>query len=203
MSVDFFDLEQKRAIISDCGRYRYALYRDLKTDVRYRGKPSAGLSDDVPPVAVWEPRICTFIMLNPSTADGTIDDPTIRRCLGFAHRLKCDQLMVGNLFAWRATDPKDLRKNGVGGGDIVGPENMEWIKALVDVTLRREDNRGYVICAWGPNGRYMRQGEAVLGWIDTELARGGDRTWCLGRSQDGSPRHPLMLKAAAELEVFP
>lgn len=198
-------LEKDGAVISPCGRYRYALYRNLKTHPKWKDKPTGGtryLGGSVHPYPIWYPRPCLFIMLNPSTADGKLDDPTIRRCLGFAHRLQCDELFVANLFAWRATDPRELRKNGVGDGDIIGPENMDWIKSLVEVAWRRDDNRGHVIAAWGPNGFYMQQDRTVMGWIDSEIARVGEHVECLGTSKGGFPRHPLMLEKGVELQPF-
>src|ERR1039457_7221177 len=175
-AINFCDLERTNAVISDCGKYRYALHRQL---------------------SMAQHKSCLFIMLNPSTADGTQDDPTIRRCVGFAKAWECDGLFVGNLFAWRATDPSKLRKNGVGAGAIVGPRNQEWIEALAEVVAKREDVPGPIVCAWGPKGRYMRQDETVTAWID-ELFD----LQCLGRAKDGSPRHPLMLPKTAQLQPY-
>ena len=174
--VNFFTLQRDNAIISECGKYRYALHRQLGMENR---------------------KSCLFIMLNPSTADGSQDDPTIRRCVGFAKSWGCDRLFVANLFAWRATDPKELRKNGVGGGDIFGPENKDWIEALCDVVTHRDEERGPIVCAWGPKGRYLRQDEQVKGWLEETYA-----LQCLGRSKDGSPRHPLFMPKAVQLERF-
>lgn len=172
--VNFFDLEREDAVISACGHYRYALHRKLDN---------------------FDRKSCLFIMLNPSTADGMKNDPTIRRCIGFAQSWGCSRLYVGNLFAWRATDPKELRKNGVGGGDIFGPENRDWITAMADVVTRRDEEPGPIVCAWGPGGRYLSQDMTVRGWLEEEFD-----LLCLGRSKDGSPRHPLMLKKVSQLE---
>lgn len=174
VNTDFFKLESEDAVISPCGRYRYALHRKLDN---------------------FERKSCLFLMLNPSTADGMQNDPTIRRCISFAQSWGCSRLFVGNLFAWRATDPKELRRNGVGGGDIVGPDNKDWITAMADVVKSRDDEPGPIICAWGPGGRYMQQDRAVIGWLEEQHV-----LLCLGRSKDGSPRHPLMLKKSAQLE---
>ncbi len=168
------ELKERNVIISECGRYRYALHRRL---------------------AERDQKSCLFIMLNPSTADGTSNDPTIRRCIGFASDWGCDRLYVANLFAWRATDPKDLRKNGVGGGDVVGPLNQAWLAQLADVVTHSEP--GPIVCAWGPNGRYLRQDETVIGWLEEEFT-----LQCLGRAKDGSPRHPLMLAKTTALQPF-
>ena len=89
------------AVISDCGKYRYRLTRKWGY-----GRP------------------CGFIMLNPSTADALHDDPTIRRCVGFAKAWGCGALIVVNLFAVRATSPREMMR----ADDPVGPENKEHVQ---------------------------------------------------------------------------
>lgn len=174
--TDFFKLERDDVVISPCGRYRYALHRKL---------------DD------FDRKACMFLMLNPSTADGRQDDPTIRRCIGFAKAWECSRLYVANLFAWRATDPDELKRNGTGGGDIVGPDNQGWVEAIADVVTSRWDTPGPIVCAWGPKGVYMRQNDTVTGWLEETY-----RLQCLGFSNGGFPRHPLMMPKAAKLEPF-
>lgn len=200
MSTDLTKLERERAIFSECGKYRYALYRDLKKHPKWHDKPHSESVENGVHRPVWYPRPCLFIMLNPSTANHDKDDPTIRRCLSFAHQLRCDRIYIANIFAYRTPYPKELR--AASSGDVIGEENADWIKTLVDVTWRREDNRGYVIAAWGPGGRFMEQDKTVLGWIDTEVARRGETVHCLGHSQDGSPRHPLMMPKEVNLKVY-
>jgi hypothetical protein len=152
------------AVISPCGKYRYHLGREL----------AAG------------GRVATFIMLNPSTADHLVDDPTIRKCVGFCQRWGCGELRVVNLFAVRATDPADMRK----AADPVGPENREWI-------CRASATGSLVVCAWGMHGTYMDQDLTVLGWI-ADLCE----PMALGVTKDGNPRHPLYVPYAAELAPF-
>lgn len=120
-----------------------------------------------------------FIGLNPSTADATLDDPTIRRCVGFAQALGAGELVMLNLFAWRATDPSDLP---VDLRVAVGPEND---KTLV------EETRGalYVIAAWG--SFRLAQGRATA----VRALLSGVGLSCLKRTKDGSPGHPLYLPA--------
>src|SRR5262249_54294569 len=91
---------ENNAVISDCGKYRYVLTRQTGAEV----------------------RSATFVMLNPSTADATLDDPTIRKCIGFAKNWRCGRLVVLNLFAFRATDPEVMKAEA----DAVGPENKSW-----------------------------------------------------------------------------
>jgi hypothetical protein len=128
------------------------------------------------------PRFCNFIMLNPSTADARENDPTIRRCIGFARRWGYDGLIVTNLFAFRATEPKDMHE----APEPNGPDNDAVIQ---EVALRAAT----IISAWGAHGTYLRRGEAVVGML-----RGlGMGTYCLGRTSTGEPKHPLYLPATA------
>ncbi len=162
-------LEQK-AVISECGKYRYLLMRRV------------GVGD----------RTATFIMLNPSTADAVNDDPTIRRCIGLALRWGWGRLLVVNLFAIRATDPADMRK----ASDPVGPKNRDWVTRAVGRAAAPCDNadRGPVVCAWGTHGSYMDQDRTVLGWIE-----GVCEPMALGITRDGHPTHPLYVPYAAKL----
>jgi hypothetical protein len=132
-------------------------------------------------------------MLNPSIADAEQDDPTIRRCIGFAKRLGCGELIVLNLFAFRATKPKDLFK----ATDPVGPDNHTWITETVDSTKDLDPQiNGIVICAWGAHGSYIGQDQTVLGWLELD----GVTPYCLGKTKHGHPRHPLYLPADAKLQ---
>lgn len=156
------------AVISACGHYRYVLTRTVGPGVRR----------------------ATFIMLNPSTADSSNDDPTIRRCIGFAQRWGCGELVVLNLFAFRATAPRDLKR----AADPVGPENQEWF----DKTLIGDLSTGPVVCGWGVHGVHQGQDLAVLGWID----QFGARPMALGVTKDGHPKHPLYVPYSAELVPY-
>ncbi len=158
------------AEISDCHQYRYQLAR------------------------TWNPHpgqlIMTWVMLNPSTADAFEDDPTIRRCMGFAKREGFDGIEVVNLFAYRATDPKVIQDLPL--EIAVGPDNDDYIRD----TLARSH---MVVGAWGANptrGRAKVVYEAVM---ENMLVTG---FYCLGRTKDGSPRHPLYVKATAAFELW-
>ncbi len=183
------------ASISSCGRYRYRLWREW----RLHPEPAQWdmWADEQGPVLdgagaqLGEPKICIFIMLNPSTADGSVDDPTIRRCVGFASRWGFDRLEVLNLFAFRATDPRDLFALNH-DDDPVGPGNSE---AFRDV-LFPPRLVGRVVCAWGAQGGYLGQDETVLGWL------GEHERHALGLTKDGHPRHPLYVPADTELVRF-
>lgn len=148
------------AIISDCGLYRYRLERHALS--------GAGS-------VAW-------IMVNPSTADGVSDDATIRKVIGFSERMGAGWAVVGNKFAYRATDVRELKT----ARDPVGPENDTHLAAIM-----RE--AATVIVAWGPLAKLpphlRRRWHAVARLADAN----GCRLMCLGTAQDGHPRHPLML----------
>ena len=124
----------KGALISDCGAYRYLLTRFWENTEHRRARRRR--------------HIMTFLMLNPSTADSNQDDPTIRKCVQFAHRNGCNGMHVVNLFAYRATDPRDLIEAAAAGVDIVGPENMKTIRHHF-LAPGEGLNYGYFICAFG------------------------------------------------------
>lgn len=155
---------RRDAALSPCKRYRYSLTR----------------SWGAPVFAEVRARVL-FVMLNPSTADADRDDATIRKCTAYARRWGYASLEVVNLFAWRATDPKELQRAPDRGEDIVGPRNDEHIVTAVQ-------RAQLVIAAWGklhrslePRGRHVR----------TLI---GDSARCLWLNGDGSPGHPLYLR---------
>jgi len=117
-----------------------------------------------------------FIGLNPSTADAQADDPTIRKAVGFAARWGFQDVWMGNLHAFRATDPKVLPR----ARDAVGPMNREWLECLANAAT-------LVIAAWGatPLADYPK---TLATWVIAQPT-----TRCLGQNQDGSPRHILYL----------
>jgi len=127
-------------------------------------------------------------MLNPSTADETTDDPTIRKCMGFGERWGGSELIVVNLYAFRATDPREL----LWQSDPIGSENWKYI----DEALTRANYfGGIVVGAWGA----FEVGAALQ---KSGLARKiGLR--CLGKNKNGSPKHPLYVPYSQQLEVWP
>lgn len=133
----------------------------------------------------------TFIMLNPSTADAELDDPTIRRCAGFAKRERYERFDVFNLFALRATDPRELRTND---GDVNGPMNNAYLRDALCYS-------GIVVAAWGNHGSLNGREEffrkvLVPAANDRPLFHLGDLT------KKGQPRHPLYLPADAPLNLW-
>lgn len=151
------------AIISQCGIYRYLLTRP------------GDLCGDRPPAL--------FVMLNPSTADATVDDPTIRRCRAFGAAWGCRGIEVVNLYALRATNPDDLWTVD----DPIGPDNDRML--ATKASEHRE-----VICAWGRNAQADRVDAVVA-----ILRAAGAQLLCFGTNQDGSPVHPLYQPASQKL----
>lgn len=175
------------ATISPCGKYRYRLWREW----RLGNSPQWDMwtNDDGSPVVdgagaqLGEPRSCVFVMLNPSTADASEDDPTIRRCVGFAKAWGYDRMEVVNLFAYRATDPRELLALSY-KDEPWGEHNEHHIESALD-------EAGIVICAWGAHGGHLGQDEEVLGWI-AEHHR-NLRPHALRLTKGGHPSHPLYL----------
>jgi hypothetical protein len=125
------------------------------------------------------PRVL-FVMLNPSTASFVSDDPTIRRCIGYAKALDVGAIDVVNLFALRATNPEEIAKHA----DPVGPENDHYI---AEAACAAE----MVICAWGAHPQAKNRASRVL----DILRRVGQQPMCLRQTKAGHPAHPLYLPA--------
>lgn len=123
-----------------------------------------------------------WVMLNPSTADATINDPTIVRIIRFSDRLGFARAAVVNLFALRATDPRNLRL----AGDPVGPENDAHIERMA----READS---IILGYGADPMAADRAASVRALL------AGRKLHCLGKMKGGAPRHPLYLRANAEL----
>lgn len=146
------------------GRYRYALWRAWSANY---------------------PRIA-FILLNPSTADEQRNDPTIRRCMGFARAWQFGSVEVVNLFAYRATDGRELLKVV----DPVGEENNRFLMQAVE-------RCSTVVVGWGSRGTLLGRDREVI-----SLLAGRKDVYCLGTTKGGHPRHPLYVRGDTVLEHF-
>ena len=152
------------AQFSGCRAWRYALWRTWDASYGH----------------------CMFIGLNPSTADETEDDPTIRRCINFAKSWGFGGIHMLNLFAFRATLPSDMKA----AADPIGPENNEFLTMYAKQSEK-------IVCAWGVNGKFKsRDGYVTAMLSDFDL-------FCLGSTNTGQPKHPLYLKSDTPLERFP
>lgn len=149
---------ERAAVLSPCGTYRYTLTR---------------VWDQFAPCVLW-------VMLNPSRADHTEDDATIRKCVGFARRWgSAGSIEVVNLYAFRATDPRDLER----AGRPIGPENDAHIREAIACA-------DAIVCAWGAHEPKDSLRPSALRRLMSDAGRSAD---CLGRAKNGQPRHPLML----------
>ena len=152
MQSSLFNLIKSDALFSNDRIYRYALWRIW--------------NDNLPKVL--------FIGLNPSTADEINNDPTIRRCIRYAIDWGYGGYIMGNIFSYRATDPKIMKK----AKDPVGPHNNYWLKKL-------SNEAEITIAAWGNHGLYMNRGDEVINLIPNLK--------CLKITKKGFPAHPLYL----------
>lgn len=153
------------ALVTEDGVYRYWLRRWVGND------------------PAKEPRILNVIMLNPSTADADHNDPTIRRCIGFARAWRFSILIVTNLFAFRATNPRDLRDYP--WLDKVGPDNDNHVQ----IQAYRADA---VLAAWGTLGSLHGRDARVRSLLGSLMVD------CLGRTRHGAPRHPLYVPRSTQ-----
>ncbi len=156
------------AEFSPCRTYRYTLTRTW---------------DD-------EFRPCAFIGLNPSTADESTDDPTIRRCIRFAKDWGYGGLIMLNLFAVRSTDPFEIYRNP----SPIGPDNDAYISNVLS------NQCAGLVCAWGNHGTHFSRGDHVRELI-SKLATKPTPTH-LGLTKSGQPKHPLYLRADIKPRSF-
>jgi hypothetical protein len=132
--------------------------------------------------------VAVFILLNPSTATATTDDPTVRRCVRFARREACGGLVILNLFALRSTNPRLLATHP----DPVGAHNDLFLR------LYTTGHDGPVIAGWGAHGRLHSRADTVT----ARLRAAGVELLCLGTTITGQPRHPLYLRADTPLRPY-
>ena len=126
-----------------------------------------------------------FICLNPSTADGKVDDPTLQKCVAIADNNGCHELEIVNLFAFRATDHKKLHTVI----DPVGPLNDQYIQQTAN-------SAAIVVLAWGNKGRLKERDQEVLDLVM------GNKLMCLKQNNNGCPAHPLYQRADSKLMPF-
>jgi hypothetical protein len=142
------------ARLSTCRRYRFALWR------------------------TWDANAgrVMFIGLNPSTADETTDDPTLVRCMNFARYWGYGGVCMGNLFAFRATQPESMKA----AAEPVGRRNDYWLRKLAGES-------DLVVAAWGNDGDYLNRSHTVRGIVPS--------LYCFKLNGSGEPAHPLYQRA--------
>lgn len=145
---------------------------------------------------MWDPDkpAIAWMMLNPSTADALVDDPTIRSCLRLSKAWGFGRLDVVNVFAFRATDPKALLEASKRGIDVVGEDNLEHIQTTC---VAAEE----VVCGWGSYvGRPSMKD--VLSYLRSWREQGLLRTSAIATNKDDSPRHPLYSASNASRRPY-
>lgn len=161
----FEDNQDAGAIFSPCGRYRYRLWRHWS---------------DGPSI--------TWVMLNPSTADATSNDPTVERCCRRARTAGFGAIQVVNIFALRSTDPDALYASE----DPVGPDNDQ---AILSAAAESKE----IVCGWGNHGRLNDRGQAVLSLLENA----GVKAKALLLTRAGQPGHPLYVAYAVTPRALP
>lgn len=155
MNFEIFGVPFVGASFSPCRKWRYSLWR------------------------IWEPsrpRVA-FIGLNPSTADETEDDPTVRRCINYAKTWNFGGMYMFNIFGVRATDPRQM----LADDEPVGPYNDDFIIDEISQCQR-------IVCCWGSHGSHMKRSDEVLEILKSK------KLFCFGLNNNGEPKHPLYLK---------
>lgn len=159
-------MSERKTILSPCRQYRYTLWRDFPVQNWLTG------------AAMNSESYLMVIGLNPSTADETKDDPTIRRCVGFAKLWGFGALCMTNLFAWRDTKPENM----MAVTWPVGAENDHYL-------LQSAEGAGMIMAAWGKHGSHNGRACDALRLLN------GFQIKCLKKNKDGSPMHPLYVAA--------
>lgn len=152
----FNKIIQKRAILDETRKYRYILTRKINQN---------------PPIL--------FIMLNPSTADEYQDDPTIRRIIEFTKSWGYGSSIVMNLFAYRSSDPSELKK----ATNPIGRMNDYYLNLV-------SNHVDKIIVAWGVNGNYLNRAEKVVDILPLK-----NKVFCLEKTKEGYPKHPLYIRS--------
>lgn len=161
-----FDLAGSGAIISDCRTWRYRLDRHV------------GAGD----------RVFAFFGVNGSTANATDNDQTVRKWIGFSERNNVLRFIVGNAFAYRATDVKELAS----AADPIGPENDRYLLEIIQ-------EADVLVPCWGVIQKVPAQLRYRFDQLNDMLVASGKPLLCFGRTKDGDPKHPQMLGYATPL----
>ena len=152
---------KRETIFSDCRKYRYTLWREFETSFLFDGGNH-----------MKEGHV-QFVGLNPSTADETLDDPTIRRCMAFTKSWGYGAMCMTNLYAWRETNSNLLH----GVADPIGGENNRWLREIAA-------NARLVVACWGVKALPEREAWAKANIPNLHYLR---------LTKAGHPEHPLYL----------
>ncbi len=166
----------RKTEFSPCRKYRYTLWREWGNDARQLWNGENGHTMKPPGAFVQ------FIGLNPSTADETKDDPTIRRCIAYAKAWGFSGICMTNIFAFRATDPEVMKKEK----DPVGFYGLNDAN-LLSIGM----DAGLIVAAWGNHGTHLNRGYNLAQWLRKTH---GMKLHCFRITKLGQPEHPLYMK---------
>lgn len=158
------------AIISPCGKYRYRLERTL----------------------AMEGPVYAFFGINPSTADASVDDATVRKWIGFCKRWGASRFIVGNVFAYRATDVRELVNDPAPAFSIEHQKSLRQIAADADI----------LVPCWGNKSKAPKDLQHHFGGVLHLLRQTGKPIMVFGLTKSGDPKHPLMLGYDTPLMEF-
>ncbi len=158
------------AIISDCLQYRYRLEREIHD---------------------FGDKVIAYFGVNPSTADATIDDATVRKWIMFSKMYNARKFIVGNVFAWRTPDVRHLKT----AKDPIGPDNCYHLHQIVyDADL--------LIPCWGSRNKVPRHLRHHLDELMSQLILSGKTVAIFGRTTSADPKHPLFLSYETQLKPW-
>lgn len=155
------------AIISDCRQYRYQLSRE---------------------VDMFGTQVLAFIGVNPSTADERLDDPTVTKWITFTKLNQGRRFIVGNVFAYRATNVKDLSLTE----DPVGPDNHSHLSSIIA-------EADLLVPCWGAREKVPKSLHHHIDNTLSSLFDSGKPVYTFGLTASGDPKHPLMLSYDTKL----
>ena len=129
-----------------------------------------------------------FVLLNPSTADDTLDDRTTQRCISFAKKMGCGSLELVNVFAYRCTNWRELKE--LSKEEAIGPENQFYLENALHSGAK-------ILVGWGENCTiHHKDYQELAEWFK------GYSPYCLGVTKEGHPRHPLYVKSDTPIEIY-
>jgi len=169
---------QNACSFSDCRKYRYTLLHRWDE--------------------LFERRRAIFICLNPSTADENKLDPTLTRIKSFSERLGANEFLMLNIFAYRATDPKDM----MAVADPIGPENDAYIQAAITEAYELNQGSLDIIGGWGNHGLHGNRQVAFLELMVPYRKLPNLNIACLGKNANQTPKHPLYIAANRDFEAL-
>ncbi len=180
---------KRETIFSPCRTYRFTLWRQWDSGLPLSVDPTPSESRD-------ENLFVQFIGLNPSTADEIQDDPTIRRCIRFAKDWGAGGFCMTNLFPFRQTNPNLMKQHYpvVNGDWNYSAESWITFKENFNHIAQIGKQATMIVAAWGTHGAHLQAGAKLRNFLKIHNLP----VHHLGLNADGSPKHPLYLKASTK-----